>query len=291
MRKNFISICCIIMFMASTCFANEPLTVKLWDTTTPPTDNGIPAEMEIIERPNWISNVATPELFVFLSGKPDAPTLLMCPGGGYEGVAIQHEGTFLSTPLNEHGVNLAVLKYRMPNGNSGVPAEDVNRAFEILKENASEWGINPDRIGIGGASAGGHLASTVATHPELTDLKPAFQVLLYPVVSMKEGVTHQGSRLHLIGDNPTEELIDYYTNELHVTPQTPQAFIAVSGDDTGVPAKNSIDYFNALTANGVPVSLHVYPQGGHGWGYRPGTTHSDVWMTELLYWLDNLQLP
>ena len=271
--------------------AKSPVVLPLWNENRPPVESGLTPDNEIMENEGWISMVATPELTVYPADNPNGMALLMCPGGGYYGVAIQHEGKALAAPLNKEGVTVAVLKYRMPNGHHEVPADDVHRAMEILASHASEWGIDPMKIGIGGASAGGHLASTVATHPVAPGINPAFQVLLYPVISMKEGVTHQGSREGLLGKNPSEELVELYSNELQVTKQTPPAFIAVSADDDVVPVKNSIQYFNALVENGVSVSLHIYPSGSHGWGYSPEFVHNEMWFAELLHWLNNLSLP
>lgn len=266
----------------------DPIVIPLWEDTLPPTSSGLTPETEVVENPGWISMVATPELTVYPAENPNGIALLMCPGGGYAGVAIQHEGKALAQPLNREGVTVAVLKYRMPNFHPEVPSEDVRHAFRILEENADKWKIDTHKIGIGGASAGGHLASTIATHPATEGINPSFQFLLYPVISMQPGITHEGSRYFLLGENPSLELIDQYSNELQVTPQTPPAFIAVSADDTVVPVKNSIDYFNALTNNGVPVSLHVYPTGSHGWGYSPEFLHNEMWFGEFLHWLNNL---
>ena len=286
MSKKILLIFGLITFLSLS--AKEPITFKLWDNVAPPSDNGLTPENEVMENPGWISLVATPELTIYPAENPNGTTLLMCPGGGYSGVAIGHEGNALAAPLNDVGITVAVLKYRMPNGHYQVPAEDVSRAFEILMENSSEFGINPERIGIGGASAGGHLASTVATHKTSDSFIPAFQFLLYPVISMEEGVTHQGSRDNLLGLEPSEELVNYYSNQLQVTPETPPAFIALSGDDMVVPVKNSLDYIQALTDNGIPVSLHLYPTGGHGWGYKPDFKYFNMWVPEFLFWIDNL---
>lgn len=286
MFKKFILL--NLVLMSFSLFAKDKVVIPLWQDVKPPVENGLTPSQEVTENRGWISLVATPELTVYPADNPDGKALLMCPGGGYAGVAIRHEGYALAEPLNKEGITVAVLKYRMPNGHAEVPADDVHRAFEILAEHADEWGIDPQKIGIGGASAGGHLASTIATHPVKEGINPTFQVLLYPVISMKEGVTHQGSRENLLGLTPSDELVAFYSNELQVTPQTPPAFIAVSANDEGVPVKNSIDYFNALTENGVPVSMHIYPTGGHGWGYNPNFIHNEMWFAELLHWLRNL---
>lgn len=269
-------------------YSVEPKVFQLWENDKPPVENGLQATDEKMENPRWISGVAKGELFVYPAPDPNGIALIMCPGGGYGGLSILHEGKSMAQPLNDLGVTLAVVKYRMPNQHSQVPADDVNRAYDILRENAEIWGIDPDKIGIGGASAGGHLASTIATHSEVNNFKPAFQMLLYPVISMQDDLTHKGSKTNLLGKNPTPELVAYYSNDLQVTPQTPPAFIAVSGDDTVVPVMNSINYFNALNDNGVPVSLHVYPKGNHGWGYNTELGEEQMWWKEFTYWLSTL---
>lgn len=275
----------IILFSAK---ASDPIVVPLWQNNKAPVENQLPDSAEVVENEGWISFVTKPELFVYPAEHPNGKALLMCPGGGYAGVAISHEGKALADILNNEGITLAVLKYRMPNHHASVPSDDVHEAFKILEDNAKEWGINPKKIGIGGASAGGHLASTIATHPHENSISPAFQILLYPVISMKEGLTHKGSRDFLLGENPSAELVDYYSNELQVTPQTPPAFIVVSGNDNVVPVENSLLYFNSLKNNNVPVSLHVYPVGGHGWGVGSATfPYNDVWIQEMITWLSN----
>ena len=274
--------------MISPAFANNPVTFNLWEKDSPKYESGLAADAEVVENPGWISLVTNPVLYVYPAEKPNGTAMLMCPGGGYYGVAIKHEGKDLAEILNDNGITLAVLKYRMPNGNYNVPSEDVIKALEILHQNASEWGIDPQRIGIGGASAGGHLASTVATHSEGMDFKPAFQFLLYPVITMDNSFTHQGSREALLGSDPSEELVKAYSNELQVTSDTPPTFIAVSANDNVVSVKNSIDYFNALKDNGVPVSLFIYPTGGHGWGYNPDFVHYKEWTAEMIHWFNTL---
>lgn len=266
----------------------EVIEISLWDGVEPINESGLSPESEVVENPGWISMVVNPVLYVYPASEPNGLGVLMCPGGGYYGVAIEHEGRAIAKMLAEKGITCGVLKYRMPNHNWKVPSEDVARAMAIMQENASKWGIKEGRIGIGGASAGGHLASTYATHAEGPG-KPAFQILLYPVVTMDKTFTHEGSREALLGENPSDELVKEYSNELCVTPDTPAAFIAVSANDKVVPVKNSIEYFNALQSNGVPVSLFVYPTGGHGWGYNPDFIHNEAWTSELFHWLGNLQ--
>ena len=265
--------------------ATEPITYRLWKNGAP-TPNGIAPGKEQSDSSGWITYVSEPEVTVYPAAEPTGAALLMCPGGGYFGLSSLYEGSMLAQPLNEMGITLAVLKYRMPNGNHEVPREDALRALEILSENAAELKIDPAKIGIGGASAGGHLAATVVSHPG--KVTPVFQVLFYPVITMNEAFTHAGSRNLLLGEKPTQKLIDYYCNELHVSPETPPTFIAVSQDDPGVPLKNSTDYFQALMANKVPVSFHVYPTGGHGWLCQPTFTYRHQAISELTAWLTSL---
>ena len=268
-------------------FLVSSVVIPLWKDQTAPTSSGLPADAEEIVNSGWISLVTNPELTVYPAENPNGMALLMCPGGGYSGVAISHEGQELAPLMNDNGITYAVLKYRMPNQHPEVPGEDVKEALRILKSHSIEWGIDTTKIGIGGASAGGHLASTIATH-QRENPEFSYQVLLYPVISMKNGVTHPGSRENLLGENPDENIVDYYSNELQVNPTTPQAFIALSGDDTVVPVKNSIDYFNALNSLGIPVSMHIYPVGGHGWGNRENFAYSKEWKQELISWLNSL---
>lgn len=274
------------MFLPS--IAATPVAINIWEDKSPQFENGLSPDAEIIENPGWISMVTEPVLYVYPAENPNGTTIVLCPGGGYAGVAIEHEGKAWSDMLNDNGITLAVLKYRMPNGNYNVPYEDAMRALEIIHLNADQWGVDPQKIGIAGASAGGHLASTVATHSIGNEYAPDFQVLLYPVITMDESFTHLGSRENLLGKNPPEDLVRNYCNELQVTDKTPSAFIAVSGDDTVVPVKNSIEYFNALNLNNVPAALFIYPTGGHGWGYNPQFIHNDAWTSELLHWLNTL---
>lgn len=267
---------------------NTPVVIHLWDSRTPQYDNGLPVDSEVEESAYWISNVTKPELYVYPAANPNGKAMLMCPGGGYVGVAISHEGKELAPLLNDEGITLAVLKYRVPNGNKNVPAEDVYEALRILNQRADQWGIDPGKIGIGGASAGGHLASTVATHLS-TELPPLyFQVLFYPVITMEDGVTHAGSKNNLLGPNPSPDDIYYYSNETQVSEATAPAFIMVSADDEVVPMENSQRYFKALQEKNSRSELHVYPTGGHGWGTNSDFTYASQWRRALRNWLRKL---
>ena len=214
-------------------------------------------------------------------------TVLILPGGGYEYHAMDHEGFDWVPFFNSQGVNVAVLKYKLPKGNSEIPINDVRESVESLKKIAKELNVNPYDIGIMGFSAGGHLASTYATHSN-GENKPAFQILFYPVISMTTEKTHKGSRDNLLGSDQSDERIKLFSNEFQVNENTPPAIIFHSADDGGVVPSNSIDYYTSLNEAGIPVSLHIYPVGGHGWGFRENFPYHDAILNELSVWLANL---
>lgn len=267
----------------NTLMAQRKVELSVWPDGAPNT-NGLEAN-EDEKKTDFPSKIVTPTLTVHVANKPNGKAILCCPGGGYSIVAMNHEGNDMAAWLNAQGYTLAVLKYRMPNGNDEVPLSDALQAMRILRQHSEEWKIS--KIGIMGASAGGHLASTAATH-YTEDSRPDFQVLFYPVISMQSDITHRGSRENLIGKNPSEELVNKYSNELHVNAQTPPAFILHSSDDGGVVVENSIRYYQALVKNRVPVSFHCYPVGGHGWGYRDSFPYKHLWKEELEKWLREL---
>jgi acetyl esterase/lipase len=213
--------------------------------------------------------------------------VIMCPGGGYARLAMNHEGHDMAPWFNTQGITYVVLKYRMPNGHKEVPFSDIEQAIRLVRQHAAEWNINPSKVGIMGASAGGHLASTLATHYTSKETRPDFQILLYPVITMDANFTHAGSRENLITKNPSADLIAKYSNELQVNAQTPQAFIALSSDDKAVLPQNSINYYLALLKHNVPATMHIYPTGGHGWGFRDNFTYKRQWTDELEKWLRN----
>ncbi|MBQ8520549.1 MAG: alpha/beta hydrolase [Bacteroides sp.] len=268
-----------LLILSSALAAQKPIEIKLWPDGAPNT-NGIVTD-EGTNSNNRITNVSEPTLTVYPATHPNGLAIVACPGGGYVHLAMQHEGHDMAAWFNAQGITYAVLKYRMPNAHHDVPLSDALQAIRIMKAHASEWHIN--KVGITGSSAGGHLASTAATH-FTEDSRPDFQILFYPVVSMINP-THQGSRNNLLGKNPTEELLNLYSNERQVTPQTPPAFIMHSSDDKAVPVSNSVDYYTALVKNGVPATMHLYPIGGHGWGFRDSFLYKRQWTGELEKWL------
>lgn len=263
--------------------AQKTVELPLWPNGAPNSNELSGAEQS---RDNGgVSNVTEPTLTVYPAARPNGMAIIMCPGGGYSGLAMNHEGHDMAPWFNTQGITYAVLKYRMPNGHHEVPLSDAEQAIRLLREHAAEWGVNPQRVGIMGASAGGHLAASLATLYSSDKTRPDFQILFYPVISMQKGITHEGSRRNLLGETPSQELEQKYSLERQVSPRTPQAFIMLSSDDDVVPPINGIGYFLALRDHKVPASLHAYPTGGHGWGFRDSFTYKRQWTEELEKWL------
>ena len=257
--------------LSTLAFAQKGTEINLW-SEGPRTNNGDPQD--------------TAKVVVFLPDEKKATgrAVVCCPGGGYSHLAWEKEGTSWAPFFNGQGIALIVLKYRMPHGNHTIPAEDAEEAIKLVRKNAEEWHINPKDIGIMGFSAGGHLASTVATHAT-GQAAPDFQILFYPVISMEQGTTHHDSRENLLGKNPKRKLVNEYCNEQHVNKHTPRAFIALAHDDRAVLPINSLNYYEELYGHGVPATLHIYPTGGHGFGILQSFTYHFEMMLELKAWL------
>lgn len=237
------------------------------------------------ESPEHVKLTSGAELLLYRAqGTSRDKAIVVCPGGGYEYLASEHEGTRMAHWYASMGITAAVLMYRMPAGDKSIPLQDAREAIEYMRSHASELG-GYTKIGIMGSSAGGHLASTAATHLTGT-AAPDFQILLYPVISMDESITHPGSRRNLLGDNPTDDDVRAFSNELQVTKSTPRAFIFLAGNDDLVPAANTLRYANALVEAGVSCTLHMYPTGGHGWGWSDGYFYKACWQKELTRWLE-----
>lgn len=251
--------------------AQKQFSLDLWPSGAP-TDNGDPAD--------------TARAYVFLPerAKSTGRAVVICPGGGYGRLAMQHEGYDWAPFFNERGIAAVVLKYRMPHGRHEVPASDAEAALRLVRRNAAAWGIKPGEVGIMGFSAGGHLASTVATRGR-GEARPDFQILFYPVISMLPDTTHRGSHDALLGADAPRRLELAYSNDLAADAATPRAFIALSDDDTGVMPLNGVSYYAALKRHGVAASLHVFPSGGHGWGMNSYFKSHDVMLRLLADWL------
>ena len=224
------------------------------------------------------------KVFLAPTEKATGRAVVICPGGGYTHLAMDHEGYDWAPVLNHWGISVVVLKYRMPHGVKEIPLEDAEEAVRLVRRHAQEWNIDPQQVGIMGSSAGGHLASTTATHAT-GDAKPDFQILFYPVITMDRSFTHMGSHNALLGADASADMELKYSNEKQVTAQTPPAFIVLSNDDHVVPPLNGVSYYLACHSNKVPAVLHVYPTGDHGWGLRTSFAHHTEMLMELKSWL------
>lgn len=261
----------------------------LWPEN-PPTNNGI-TDIEITDRNYRITNVSSPMLTIYL---PDeiintGMAVVVCPGGGYSGIASMHEGTQMALWLKERGIAAFVLKYRMPNGHKEVPIDDAWQAMRFVRENAADYHIDPGKVGIMGFSAGGHLASTASTHfaKKGTITRPDFSVLFYPVITMDE-TAHAESRKNLLGPHPLPLDIDIFSNEKQVNTETPPTILLLSNDDDSVSPLNSIEYYKALKRKRIPTAMYIFPEGGHGWGMNRDFKYHDQMLNLLGKWLDDI---
>lgn len=249
-----------------------------------------------------IAKVSNPTLTVFKPQKPNGKAVIICPGGGYGILAIDKEGTRVAEEFNKWGVTAFVLKYRLPDDSINIdrslaPLQDAQQAIRWVRTNAAQYGIDRNKIGIMGFSAGGHLASTAATHfnfkadaanDDTTSARPDFAILIYPVITFDSSFGHKGSRNNLVGANASKEKFDFYSNELQVTSTTPPTFLIHASDDATVPVENSIRFYQACIKNKVPAEMHIYPKGGHGFGMYNKTT-DDNWMERLRNWLNSIK--
>ena len=246
----------------------------------------------------FVEKVTSPTLtYHKASAERKAKTaVIICPGGGYSGLAISHEGYDVAEKFAAAGIDAFVLKYRLPSDQIMEdrkigPLQDAQQALKYVRENAAKYGIDPGKIGIMGFSAGGHLASTASTHfnnvvidhKAGTSVRPDFSILIYPVITFGDA-THKGSKNNLIGADASQDIIDLYSNEKQVTAQTPVTFIVHANDDKAVPVDNSLNYIKALNKAGVKNEAHLYPGGGHGFGLNNNTT-KDIWFERLLNWM------
>lgn len=247
---------CSACFLSCAVFAQRPEEIHLWPNGAPDS-NGITAP-EGRNANNRIINVTDPTITVYPAAKPNGQAVIMCPGGGYVHLSIDHEGHDMAAWFNNQGITYVVLKYRMPNGHNEVILSDIHQAIRLVREHASKWGVRT--VGVMGASAGGHMASIASTNFD-KDTRPDFQVIFYGAMGMTGGAT----------------------TDTMVTPETPQAFLMVSADDRL--SEQSIKYYQALRKNGVSACLHIYPTGGHGWGFKDSFTYKSLWTAELEKWL------
>lgn len=245
-----------------------------------------------------IRNVSVPTLTVYRpeASKVNGTAIVICPGGGYALLAASHEGSDVAKLFASWGITACVLKYRLPDDaimeNKTIgPLQDAQTALQLVRKHASEWKIDTAKVGIMGFSAGGHLAATASTHfndpviaADRMMVRPSFSILIYPVISLTDSLMHKGSRDNLLGADLSPARVAAYSNELQVTSATPPAFLVHASDDKTVPVGNSIAYYRALLKNNVAAEMHLYENGGHGFGMNNKTT-SDQWTGRLKNWL------
>jgi acetyl esterase/lipase len=274
--------------------AAEPV-IDIWPEGVP----GLRADASAEKmRDELVSNVHRPTLTCYAAPAEGATgaAVIICPGGGYGILAWEKEGVEPAKWFNSLGMTAFVLKYRLAEYGQPAPLRDILRAVRLVRSRAAEYGIKPDRIGVMGFSAGGHVAACAGTLFDSPDgrtgaaldavsARPDFLLLIYPVISMKDPYTHAGSRRNLLGPAPTQELIERYSTELHVTKHTPPAFLLTTFEDGTVPAENSLGFFEAMHRAGVPAELHVFEKGPHGYGLRPGFGPVSGWPRLCEQWL------
>lgn len=262
----------VLLAVSVSAMAQRAFDVNLWDAKTP--------------NKNGLQDTAYIKVFLPDAKRATGRAVVICPGGGYARLAMDHEGTQWAPFFNNMGIATIVLHYRMPNGNAKVPISDAEEALRTVRRNAKNWHINASDIGIMGFSAGGHLASTIATQSK-DDAKPNFQILFYPVITMMQGYTHQGSHDNLLGYNASKKDEQKFCSDLQVTRVTPRACLLLSDDDHAVLPINSVNYYAELYRHDVPASIYVYPTGGHGWGMNTSFAYHSEMLLNLKGWLES----
>jgi len=289
--KRFFTILLAQTALCCLCAQQQPVEMELWLGGDP--------ERNGLSRTESGEDYSVAKLYVYRPEpqKNRRAAVVICPGGGYSRLAMNHEGHDYARWLSDNGITAVVLKYRLPNRNHFIPLKDAQRALRTVRSKAAEWDIDPAKVGISGFSAGGHLASTAAARfddgdasssdpIERVSSRPDFAILFYPVITMKEEFTHAGSRRNLLGEGYNAELVRLYSNEEQVTAQTPPTFLITSDDDRSVVPRNSIEFYSALKRHNVPAALYVIPEGGHGWGTNPGRPQYLEWSVPLKAWLE-----
>lgn len=284
------------------CFSQESASFPIWNKIPGAIKNDAYKEEPRLDAQGnrtGIRKVTEPTLIPFLAENNSVKNaaVVICPGGGYSVLAIDKEGINIAKWFNSIGISAFVLKYRLPsddimNDKTIGPLQDAQEAIRVLRRNAVKWNLDVSKIGIMGFSAGGHLASTASTHyldkvyesNDNISARPDFSVLLYPVISMEDGITHNGSKENLLGKTASDDLIAKYSNEKAVNENTPPTFLVHATDDHAVPVENSINYYLALKKNKVSAEMHLYQNGGHGFGLGTEGTNTD-WPTACQNWL------
>ena len=271
--KRFLLAAALVLTAATSAFAQKTFTLNLWSSA--------PAVAGSDDK-----DTAKVQVFLPREKMATGRAVVICPGGGYQTLAMDSEGRDWAPFFNNMGIAAIVLKYRMPNGDKQVPISDAEEAMKLVRRHAAEWRIKPNEVGIMGASAGGHLASVLATKAT-GDARPDFQILLYPVITMQPGLTHRGSRERFLGKNPSKADEREYSTDQQVTRSTPRAWIALSDDDRTVMPINGVNYYAELYRHDVPASLHVFPGGRHGWGRKQTFKYNLEMELELKAWLQS----
>lgn len=271
MKLKKLLLTAIAMLISTFAMAQKPFEIDLYANAKAPYDNGEKAKLTVYLAPEK---------------KATGRAILILPGGAYEFLASGHEGKDWAPFFNSLGITVAVLEYRMPRGDYRVPIADAENAMKLMRVNAHEWRIKKNDIGIMGSSAGGHLASTIATHSK-GDAMPNFQILFYPVITMDPAFTHMQSHDNFLGKKASKKKEQLYSNDQQVTRNTPRAWIALSDNDDLVLPANGVNYYVELYRHDVPAALHVYSTGGHGWGNTQGFDFHNEMQLELKGWLQS----
>jgi acetyl esterase/lipase len=274
--------------------------LPLWPNGAPGAVDFRPAPLPADFPPVFLRNIRNPTLHVFPATKPNGSGLLVIPGGGYEFVSVANEGVDIAARMNALGYTVFVLNYRLPaegwRDGPNVPLQDAQRAMRVIRSSASRYRIEPGRVTVVGFSAGGHLAASLATgfaepvYPtsdsaDQLDARPAAAALIYPVITMTRPYTHEGSRQHLLGSSPSDQLVRARSPELHVSAATPPIFLAHASDDPAVPVENSLMMMAAMRAARRPVEAHFFQEGGHAFGTGFPGTPTEEWIALLNLWL------
>ena len=272
--------------------------IKIWEENVPNSIHTADYQEDYNEKEDRLSKVTNPTLTVFEPEHPNGTSVIICPGGGYQFLAINKEGYKTAEWFNTLGITAFVLKYRLPSDeimkNKSVgPLQDAQEAVRYIRHHAEKWNLNPNKIGVLGYSAGGHLAASLSTkydevvyeNVDDTSAKPNFSILVYPVISMKNEITHKGSRNKLLGESASKELIEQFSTENLINAKTPPTFLVHALDDKGVVAENSIDYFLKLRQHQVISEIHLYQNGGHGFGLG-NKGSSQFWTKQAQNWLE-----
>lgn len=294
----------LIFFIFIVKISNAQQVVRLYDSQIPNSKTGANEELQTFNKvvDTLTIKVSIPTITVFLPPQAlaNGTAVLICPGGGYGALLTKREGSDVAKAFNKYGITAFVLKYRLPNDKIMVnksigPLQDALQALRLIRLRAKEWGIDENKVGIMGFSAGGHLAATVGTkyktqliaNPDSVNLRPDFMILVNPLISFSNSLGHSGSRKALLGDSPTDEQIKFYSNELNINELTPQTFLVHASDDIVVPVENSIEFYNGLRKHNVSGELHLYSKGGHGFLKVPTF---EEWFGRSINWMHEMHL-